>query len=100
MTARVVHCHVTPPLSQTTSSTLSGMAVFDGVHYVLSSSIPAEQRKELSGLLDLNGATSAPPHTHLIVLAGLHTQHEHVESLHVVSEIWVQRSIVLGKLQL
>ncbi|OAX40254.1 hypothetical protein K503DRAFT_714884 [Rhizopogon vinicolor AM-OR11-026] len=76
------------------------MAVFDGVHYVLSSSIPAEQRKELSGLLDLNGATSAPPHTHLIVLAGLHTQHEHVESLHVVSEVWVQRSIVLGKLQL
>ncbi|KAG0699519.1 hypothetical protein DFH29DRAFT_1070645 [Suillus ampliporus] len=76
------------------------MAVFDGVHYVLSSSIQAEQRKELSGLLDLNGATSAPPHTHLIVLAGSHTQHEHAGSLHVVSGMWVQRSIVLGKLQL
>ncbi|KAG2742499.1 hypothetical protein P692DRAFT_20956079 [Suillus brevipes Sb2] len=57
-------------------------------------------RKELSGLLDLNGATSAPPHTHLIVLAGSHTQHEHAGSLHVVSGMWVQRSIVLGKLQL
>jgi hypothetical protein len=76
------------------------MAVFDDVHYVLSSSIPAEQRKELSGLLDLNGATSAPPHTHLIALAGSHTQHEHAGSLHVVSGMWVQRSIVLGKLQL
>ncbi|KAG2097274.1 uncharacterized protein F5147DRAFT_583688 [Suillus discolor] len=76
------------------------MAVFDGVHYILSSSIPAAQRKELSGLLDLNGATSAPPHTHLIALAGSHTQHEHAGSLHIVSGMWVQRSIVLGKLQL
>jgi hypothetical protein len=76
------------------------MPVFDGVHYVISSSIPPEQRKELSDLLDLNGATSAPPHTHLIALAGSHTQHEHVGSLHVVSEMWVQRSIILGKLQL
>ncbi|KAG1847384.1 hypothetical protein F4604DRAFT_1594505 [Suillus subluteus] len=76
------------------------MAVFDDVHYVLSSSIPAEQRKELLGLLDLNGATSAPPHTHLIALAGSHTQHEHAGSLHVVSGMWVHRSIVLGKLQL
>ncbi|KAG2130893.1 hypothetical protein DEU56DRAFT_740363 [Suillus clintonianus] len=76
------------------------MAVFDGVHYVLSSSIPGEQRKELSGLLDLNGATSAPPHSHLIALAGSRTQHEHAGSLHVVSGMWVQRSIVLGKLQL
>ncbi|KAG2140533.1 uncharacterized protein EDB93DRAFT_1161734 [Suillus bovinus] len=76
------------------------MAVFDDVHYILSSSIPAEQRKELSGLLDLNGATSAPPHTHLIALAGSYTQHEHAGSLHVVSGMWVQRSIVLGKLQL
>ncbi|KAG1727036.1 hypothetical protein EDB19DRAFT_1643230 [Suillus lakei] len=76
------------------------MAVFDDVHYALSSSIPVEQRKELSGLLDLNGATSAPPHTHLIALAGSHTQHEHAGSLHVVSGMWVQRSIVLGKLQL
>jgi mediator of DNA damage checkpoint protein 1 len=76
------------------------MPVFDGVHYVISSSISPEQRKELSDLLDLNGATSAPPHTHLIALAGSHTQHEHVGSLHVVSEMWVQRSIVLGKLQL
>lgn len=51
-------------------------------------------------MLDLNGSTSAPPHTHLIALAGSHTQHEHAGSLHVVSGMWVQRSIVLGKLQL
>ena len=76
------------------------MAVFDNVHYVLSSSIPAEQRKELSGLLDINGATNAPPHSHLIALSGSHTHHKHAESLHVVSEVWVHRSIILGKLQL
>ncbi|KAG1717551.1 hypothetical protein EDB19DRAFT_1839677 [Suillus lakei] len=76
------------------------MALFSGAHYVLSSSIQAEWRRGLSGLLDLHGATSTPPHTHLIALAGSHTQSEHQGSLHVVSGMWVQRSVVLGKCQL
>ncbi|KAG1857479.1 hypothetical protein F4604DRAFT_1931431 [Suillus subluteus] len=75
------------------------MALFNGMHYVLSSSIQAKRYEELSALLDLHGATRAPPHTHLIALAGLHTQDEHQGSLHVVSDMWVQRSVVLGKLQ-
>ncbi|KAG2082309.1 hypothetical protein BD769DRAFT_1683299 [Suillus cothurnatus] len=76
------------------------MALFNGVHYVLSSSIRAEWREELSDLLELQGATSAPPHTHLIALTGSHTQCEHHGYLHVVSEMWVQRSVVLGRRQL
>ncbi|KAG1721797.1 hypothetical protein EDB19DRAFT_1835292 [Suillus lakei] len=76
------------------------MALFSGVHYVLSSSIQVEWRRGLSGLLDLHGATSTPPHTHLIALAASHTQSEHQGSLHVVSGMWVQRSVVLGKRQL
>ncbi|KAG2105001.1 BRCT domain-containing protein [Suillus cothurnatus] len=76
------------------------MALFNGVRYVLSSSIRAEWREELSDLLELQGATSAPPHTHLIALTGSHTQCEHHGYLHVVSEMWVQRSVVLGRRQL
>jgi len=76
------------------------MAIFDNVHYILSYLMPAEQRKELSELLDINGATSAPPHTHLIAPAGSHIRHEHAESLHLVSEVWVHRSIEFGKLRL
>ncbi|KAG1744106.1 uncharacterized protein EDB91DRAFT_1080909 [Suillus paluster] len=53
-----------------------------------------------NALLDLHGAMRAPPHTHLIALAGSHTQDEHQGSLHVVLDMWVQWSVVLGKLQL
>lgn len=76
------------------------MALFNGVRYVLSSSIHVERREELSGLLELHGAMSAPPHTHLIALTGSHTQCEYQEYLHVVSEMWVQWSVVLRKRQL
>lgn len=76
------------------------MALFNGVCYVLSSSIQVERHEELSALLNLHGATNAPPHTHLIALAGSHTQSETQGYLHVVSDMWVRQSIVLGKLQL
>jgi hypothetical protein len=79
--------------------TLSGMSLFNSVHYILSPSIQTEQYKELSGLLTLHGATSAPPHTHFIALAGSLIQSECQGSLYVVSETWVQQSIALGKLQ-
>ncbi|KAG2111078.1 hypothetical protein BD769DRAFT_1392168 [Suillus cothurnatus] len=75
------------------------MALFNGVHYALSSSIQVEQHEKLSSLLDLHGATSAPPHTHIIALAGSHIQGEYEGSLYVVSDMWVQRSVVLGQLQ-
>ncbi|KAH7883429.1 hypothetical protein F5I97DRAFT_1905100 [Phlebopus sp. FC_14] len=92
------------------------MAVFDGVHYTLSPSLPPTRRHDLSSLLDLNGATSDPPHTHLIALAGSHSHQDSQESssvhgehantngqgqrrLKVVSDRWVDRSVVMGKLQ-
>ncbi|KAG1724067.1 hypothetical protein EDD22DRAFT_961881 [Suillus occidentalis] len=75
------------------------MSLFNSVHYILSPSIQTEQYEELSGLLTLHGATSAPPHTHFITLAGSLIQRECQGSLYVVSETWVQRSITLGKLQ-
>ncbi|KAI6000797.1 BRCT domain-containing protein [Pisolithus albus] len=81
------------------------MAVFDGVHYILSPSLPPSRRHELASILDLNGATSAGPHTHLIALGGSYSHHDKqpVEStnanLKVVSDKWVDRSIVMGKIQ-
>jgi len=75
------------------------MALFNGVHYTLSSSIQVERHEKHSSLLDLHGATSTPPHTHIIALAGLHIQGEYEGSLYVVSDMWVQQSVVLGQLQ-
>lgn len=82
------------------------MAVFDGVRYILSSSLPPSRRNELASILDLNGATTAGPHTHLIALGGSYS-HKHSQgeespnsALKVVSDKWVDRSIVMGKLQL
>ncbi|KAG1890685.1 BRCT domain-containing protein [Suillus fuscotomentosus] len=66
------------------------MALFNGVHYALSSSIQPGRHKELSALLDLHGATSAPPPTHIIALAGSHIQGEYEGSLHVVSDMWYE----------
>ncbi|KAL4080140.1 hypothetical protein V8B97DRAFT_700237 [Scleroderma yunnanense] len=81
------------------------MAVFDGVRYILSSSLPPTRRHELASILDLNGATTAGPHTHLIALGGSYS-HKHSQDgepenseLKVVSDNWVDRSIVMGKLQ-
>ncbi|KAI6157358.1 hypothetical protein BKA82DRAFT_1000669 [Pisolithus tinctorius] len=81
------------------------MAVFDGVHYILSPSLPPHRRHELVSILDLNGATSVGPYTHLIALGGSYSHHDkqHAESanttLKVVSDKWVDRSIVMGKIQ-
>ncbi|KAI6169597.1 hypothetical protein EDD17DRAFT_18835 [Pisolithus thermaeus] len=81
------------------------MAVFDGVHYTLSPSLPLSRRHELASILDLNGATSAGPHTHLIALGGSYSHHDKQSAesanttLKVVSDKWVDRSIVMGKIQ-
>ncbi|KAI6044605.1 hypothetical protein EDC04DRAFT_2936196, partial [Pisolithus marmoratus] len=79
--------------------------VFDGIHYILSPSLPPLRRHELASILDLNGATGVGPHTHLIALGGSYSHHDKqpAESvnttLKVVSDKWVDRSIVMGKIQ-
>jgi hypothetical protein len=81
------------------------MAVFDGIHYTLSPSVPPTRRHELSSILDLNGATNAPPHTHLVALAGSHSLNDKLSAdqpnatLKIVSDRWVDRSVVMGKIQ-
>ncbi|KIK88110.1 hypothetical protein PAXRUDRAFT_802378 [Paxillus rubicundulus Ve08.2h10] len=81
------------------------MAVFDGVHYILSPSVPLTRRHELSSILDLNGATNAPPHTHFVALAGSHSLNDKLSAgplnatLKIVSDRWVDRSVVMGKIQ-
>ncbi|KAF8841436.1 hypothetical protein BDN67DRAFT_980341 [Paxillus ammoniavirescens] len=81
------------------------MAVFDGIHYTLSPSVPPTRRHELSSILDLNGATNAPPHTHLVALAGSHSFNDKPSAdqpnatLKIVSDRWVDRSVIMGKIQ-
>ncbi|KAF9219682.1 hypothetical protein BS17DRAFT_788949 [Gyrodon lividus] len=80
------------------------MAVFDGVRYALSPSLPPTRRHELSSILDLNGATNAPPHTHLVALAASHAHNNHDvhksnPTLKIVSDRWVDRSVIMGKIQ-
>jgi len=100
-----VTCNHAPPDSPLETTKLF-MAVFDGVRYILSSSLPPSRRHELASILDLNGATTTGPHTHLIALGGSYS-HKHNQgeesansALKVVSDKWVDRSIVMGKPQL
>ncbi|KAG9311151.1 hypothetical protein JVU11DRAFT_8217 [Chiua virens] len=77
------------------------MVVFDGVHYSLSQSISPARRNELTAILDLNGATSYPPHTHLITLPASHAHSDATNdpNLKLVTDRWVDRSVVMGKRQ-
>ena len=77
------------------------MAVFDGVHYSLSSSLPPARRSELTSVLDLNGATPHPPYTHLIALTASHAHSNASKdpAVKLVTDRWVDRSVVLGKCQ-
>ncbi|KAI9457707.1 hypothetical protein HD554DRAFT_2042292 [Boletus coccyginus] len=77
------------------------MAVFDGVCYSLSPSLPPTRRNELAAVLDLNGAAPHPPYTHLISPSASHT---HINAtgdpaVKLVTDRWVDRSIVMGKRQ-
>ncbi|KAG6333418.1 hypothetical protein ID866_5668 [Astraeus odoratus] len=81
------------------------MAVFDGVHYLLSPSLPPSRRHELKSILDLNGAAAVGPHTHVITLSGSNSHSDKLEEqsgknvLKVVSDKWVDRSVIMGKMQ-
>ena len=71
------------------------------MRYSLSPSLSPTRRKELAGLLDLNGAAPHPPYTHLIVLPASHAHNDATNdpTVKVVTDRWVDRSIVLGKCQ-
>lgn len=77
------------------------MAVFDGVRYSLSSSLSPTRRNELSAILDLNGAVSHPSYTHLIALPASHAHKNATNdpAVKLVTDRWVDRSVVMGKRQ-
>lgn len=77
------------------------MAVFDGVCYSLSPSLSPTRRNELAAVLDLNGAAPHPPYTHLIAPPASHAHNNATgdPALKLVTDRWVDRSVVMGKRQ-
>ncbi|KAG6371485.1 hypothetical protein JVT61DRAFT_9520 [Boletus reticuloceps] len=77
------------------------MAVFDGVCYSLSPSLSPTRRNELAAVLDLNGAAPHPPYTHAVVPAATHAHNSATSdpTVKLVTDRWVDRSIVMGKRQ-
>lgn len=77
------------------------MAVFDGVCYSLSPSLSPTRRNELSAILDLNGAAPHAPYTHLIAPTASHGLNNATTdpALKLVTDRWVDRSVVMGKRQ-
>ncbi|KAH7922021.1 hypothetical protein BV22DRAFT_1121771 [Leucogyrophana mollusca] len=81
------------------------MPIFDGVYYLLSPSLSPARRTELQSILDLNGALPAAAQstrlTHVVTntphFDGAHSVKDGVK---VVSDRWVDRSVIMGKLQL
>lgn len=98
------HVSLTSVLRREHSGPRSGvdeMAIFDGVHYSLSQSLPPTRRKELAAVLDLNGAAPHPPYTHLIALPASHAHNNATNdpTVKLVTDRWVDRSVVMGKIQ-
>lgn len=87
--------------------TLSG-ALFGSTHYFIASSIVPDRVEELRHVLDTNGAhfiESGLKDPKLNTVISNSSRFEGWEelsgkdSVHVVTEDWVERSLVLGKLQ-
>ncbi|KAG6853738.1 hypothetical protein C0991_001873 [Blastosporella zonata] len=87
------------------------MHLFDGVRYFLSTSLPEGRINELSHVLDQNGATSVnsiddESLTHFITNSNSFERwqdvaaREEAKKLVVVTDKWVDKSLLLGKLQL
>jgi hypothetical protein len=77
------------------------MAVFDEVCYSLAPSLSPTRRNELAAILDLNGAAPHPPYTHLIAPPASHAHNNATSdpAIKLVTERWVDRSVVMGKRQ-
>ncbi|KAK2464910.1 hypothetical protein APHAL10511_002986 [Amanita phalloides] len=85
------------------SPTESRMAIFDGVIFHLPSSLPAERRAELKYVLVQNGAKNARSihvATHIITNTNKFEGCQDVGGqVAVVTDMWVERSVILEKMQ-
>lgn len=78
------------------------MAIFDGVQYAIASALSNDTQRDISNLLNANGAVEVPVQqaTHVITptleFEGARTV---AETCVLVTPLWVERSQVLGKLQ-
>ncbi|KAF8625140.1 hypothetical protein AX17_006918 [Amanita inopinata Kibby_2008] len=80
------------------------MAIFDNVAFYLPSSLPEERREELKYVLVNNGAkeaSSLTKATHIITDTNKFEGCQSVaDGVAVVTDLWVERSIILDKIQL
>ncbi|KAH7922019.1 hypothetical protein BV22DRAFT_1131801 [Leucogyrophana mollusca] len=81
------------------------MPIFDGVYCLLSPSLSPARRTDLQPILDLNDALPAAAQstrlTHVVTntphFDGAHSVKDGVKA---VSDRWVDRNVIMGKLQL
>ncbi|EGN97163.1 hypothetical protein SERLA73DRAFT_161344 [Serpula lacrymans var. lacrymans S7.3] len=78
------------------------MPVFDNIKYHLPLSLPSDRRNELSSVLDINGArlVSLDRATHVITNSSQFEGWQDIaDGVFVISDKWVDRSIIMGKSQ-
>ncbi|KAI0292334.1 hypothetical protein B0F90DRAFT_1770582 [Multifurca ochricompacta] len=79
------------------------MSIFNGINFFCSSTLSEKRKDELTLLLKHNGAQPAPLEeaTHVITLSLDYEGQDHAkEGCVAVTDYWVDRSLILGKLQL
>ena len=78
------------------------MAIFDGVQYAIASAVGNDDQRDISNLLNANGAVEVPIQqaAHIITPTLEFEGARNVsESCVLVTPKWVERSQVLGKMQ-
>ncbi|KAI0056886.1 hypothetical protein BV25DRAFT_1813329 [Artomyces pyxidatus] len=78
------------------------MPLFEDVKFYCAPSFPPERQAQIAVLLDANGATASPldQATHIITNASEYEGYQNAkEGVAVVTDSWVDRSLILGKLQ-
>ena len=78
------------------------MPIFDDVLYFVSLSLPLQRQFDLSNLLLANGATEASVDqaTHIVTNTNRFEGWRRIkDNVAVVTEAWVEKSLVLGKMQ-
>ncbi|KAH7904938.1 hypothetical protein BJ138DRAFT_847927, partial [Hygrophoropsis aurantiaca] len=80
------------------------MPIFDGVYYLLSPSLTPARRTDLKSILELNGALPASAKSsrlsHIVTnTPNFDGARDIKEGVKVISDKWVDRSVIMGKLQ-